>query len=380
MKIVTVAGARPNFMKIAPIGRAIQKWNATRYDTGMLENVLVHTGQHYDENMSQAFFEDLGLAPPDAYLGVGSGPHGEQTGRIMIEFERVCMEYKPDLVLVVGDVNSTIAAALVASKLHIPVAHVEAGLRSFDRTMPEEINRLLTDAISTYLFTTCQEANQNLVREGVAEERIFLVGDVMIDTLLYHREGARRHNVVKELHLQGLDDSSGYCLLTLHRPSNVDTRQALAAIMEAVYEVARDIPVIFPVHPRTGHKLREFDLMKGEGVHFIKPLSYLKFLSLMLRAEFVITDSGGIQEETTVLGIPCLTLRDTTERPVTLEKGTNTLVSPDKVAILREAGRILAGCGKKSTCIELWDGKAAERIVAILAGSTHASTIKKQGW
>ncbi len=368
MKIISVAGARPNFMKIAPIGRAIKKWNNASNGTRVLENVIVHTGQHYDENMSQVFFEDLDIAPPDIYLAVGSGSHGEQTGKIMIEFERACMDIRPDLVLVVGDVNSTIAAALVASKLHIPVAHVEAGLRSFDRRMPEEINRLLTDAISNYLFTTCHEANQNLLKEGIPEENIFLVGDVMIDSLLYHKERAGRYNVLKELQLKGVDDFRGYCLLTLHRPSNVDTRQSLMPIMEAVCEVARYIPVIFPVHPRTANRLKQFTLMKGEGIHFIQPLSYMKFLSLMLKAKFVMTDSGGIQEETTVLDIPCLTLRDTTERPVTLKEGTNILVFNDKAKIIREVQRIMEGSGKKGVCPELWDGKAAERIVRILAG------------
>lgn len=368
MKIISVAGARPNFMKIAPIGRAIKKWNNASNGTRVLENVIVHTGQHYDENMSQVFFEDLDIAPPDIYLAVGSGPHGEQTGKIMIEFERACMDIRPDLVLVVGDVNSTIAAALVASKLHIPVAHVEAGLRSFDRRMPEEINRLLTDAISKYLFTTCHEANQNLLKEGIPEENIFLVGDVMIDSLLYHKERAGRYNVLKELQLKGVDDFRGYCLLTLHRPSNVDTRQSLMPIMEAVCEVARYVPVIFPVHPRTANRLKQFNLMKGEGIHFIQPLSYMKFLSLMLKAKFVMTDSGGIQEETTVLDIPCLTLRDTTERPVTLKEGTNTLVFNDKAKIIREVQRIMEGSGKKGVCPELWDGKAAERIVRILVG------------
>jgi UDP-N-acetylglucosamine 2-epimerase (non-hydrolysing) len=374
MKIVSVAGARPNFMKIAPIGRAIKKWNNTSNGTSILENVIVHTGQHYDENMSQVFFEDLELAEPDVYLAVGSGPHGEQTGKIMIAFEKACMDLRPDLVMVVGDVNSTIAAAMVASKLHIPVAHVEAGLRSFDRRMPEEINRLLTDAISNYLFTTCQEANQNLLNEGISEENIFLVGNVMIDSLLYHKQRASRYNVVKELQLKGVDDSRGYCLLSLHRPSNVDSKQGLVPIMEAVYEVAKQIPVIFPVHPRTAHRLEQFTLMKGEGIHFIQPLSYERFLSLMSKAKFVMTDSGGIQEETTVLDIPCLTLRETTERPITL-KGTNTLVFNDKAKIIREVQQILGGNGKKGVCPELWDGKAAERIVRILAGSKHPPSI-----
>jgi len=278
------------------------------------------------------------------------------------------MDIRPDLVLVVGDVNSTLAAALVASKLHIPVAHVEAGLRSFDRRMPEEINRLLTDAISTYLFTTCDEANENLLKEGIAKEKIFLVGDVMIDSLFYHKEKARKYNVLNELHLHEINDLRGYCLMTLHRPSNVDARETLASIMEAVCEVARYIPVVFPVHPRTEQRLKQFSLMKGTGVHFIKPISYVRFLSLMLKAKFVMTDSGGIQEETTVLNIPCLTLRDTTERPVTLEKGTNTLVHNDKEKIIIEVRKIIGGDGKKGVRPELWDGKASERIVQILAG------------
>ena len=371
MKAILVVGARPNFMKIAPLLRAIHKHNQLNEPNELDEPIhplLVHTGQHYDYQMSQVFFQDLKLPKPDVYLGVGSGSHAEQTGRVMIEIEKVLLDERPDLLIVVGDVNSTLAAALAAVKIHVPVAHVEAGLRSGDRSMPEEINRLLTDQISDYLFTPSPDADDNLRKEGVAEDRIFLVGDVMVDSLLYSKPQATRSAILQRLGLT----SGSYALLTLHRPSNVDDRDTLTRIMSAVTEISRSIPVVFPAHPRTQKKLEEFSLLgqlppDPEEFLITQPLGYVDFLNLEMNARFVMTDSGGIQEETTVLGIPCLTLRDTTERPITLTRGTNTLVWHDTQRIVEEAGKILNGTGKTGNCPELWDGKAAERIVEILA-------------
>ncbi len=365
MKIALVCGARPNFMKISPLIRAIEK-HKTSSGTNLIEPILVHTGQHYDYKMSQAFFQDLGLPQADIYLSVGSGTHAEQTGKIMIEFEQVLFKEKPDLVIVVGDVNSTLAAALAAVKLHIPVAHVEAGLRSYDRTMPEEINRLLTDAISDYLFTPSPDANENLKREGIADEKIFLVGDIMVDSLLYNMERAEESQILTRL---GLDKGS-YAVLTLHRPSNVDKKESLLQIIHAVREISQRIPIVFPAHPRTRKSIKSFEFMrffKDEHIRLIEPLGYLDFLKLEINARLVMTDSGGIQEETTVVNIPCLTLRDTTERPITISQGTNVLVGNDTQKIITEASRILDGKEKKGCCPEIWDGKTAERIVEVLA-------------
>ena len=365
MKIALVCGARPNFMKIAPLMRAIGKHNACP-DGRLIEPLLVHTGQHYDYKMSQIFFENLELTEPDIHLGVGSGTHAEQTGKVMIEFEKVLFQEEPDLVVVVGDVNSTLAAALAAAKLHIPVAHVEAGLRSFDRTMPEEINRLLTDAISDYLFTPSSDANENLKKEGVPQGKIYLVGDIMVDSLLHNKEKARSSRVLSQLGVS----PGNYALLTLHRPSNVDEKGSLLKIGKALKEICQRVPIVFPVHPRTRRNIERFkldELFKDKQVLLIEPLGYLDFLKLMMDCKFAMTDSGGIQEETTVLGIPCLTLRNTTERPVTVSQGTNTLVWNDTERILEEAFNILDGKGKTGSCPELWDGKTAERIVSILA-------------
>ena len=391
MKLMSVVGARPNFMKIAPIIRAIDKRNEevhslTRRGKAM-EHFLVHTGQHYDYEMSKVFFEDLTLPKPNVYLSVGSGTHAEQTGKVIIELEKVLLKEKPDLVIVVGDVNSTLAAALTAVKLHIPVAHVEAGLRSFDREMPEEINRLLTDAISDYLFTHSPEADENLIREGIAKEKIYLVGNVMVDSLLYNKEKAERSNILSKLGL--IKDSSltshvspltSYVLLTLHRPRNVDFKDSLTEIVSALVEISKHIPIIFPAHLRTIKNLKEFNLLRffkqvnvnqGEkieqGIYLLDPLGYLDFLNLEMHAKFVMTDSGGIQDETTVLNIPCLTLRNTTERPITLTQGTNTLVWNKKDKIIEGAIRILENGGKKENCSTFWDGKAAKRIVDIIA-------------
>ena len=381
MKIVLVCGARPNFMKIAPLLRAIDKHNASSKENP-IEPILVHTGQHYDYEMSQVFFQDLELPKPDVYLGVGSGTHAEQTSRVMIEFEKVLLKEKPDLVIVVGDVNSTLAAALAAVKLHISVAHVEAGLRSYDRTMPEEINRLLTDQISDYLFTPSRDADENLKREGIPNEKIFFVGNIMVDSLLFNKARADQSQIFAQLKLA----EKGYALLTLHRPSNVDEKRSLTNIISAITKISEWIPVVFPAHPRTQKRLREFNLnppspviaspdvtgawqsQSQSSILITPPLSYLDFLKLEMYAKFVMTDSGGIQEETTVLNVPCLTLRDTTERPITIIRGTNMLVGNSPRKIIQEASKILASNSKSPSHIELWDGRTAERIVAILAG------------
>lgn len=367
MKIVNVVGARPNFMKIAPIMRAIDKYNQS--NSSKIEPILIHTGQHYDYEMSKVFFKDLELPEPDIYLGVGSGTHSEQTGKVMIEFEKVLVKEKPDLVVVVGDVNSTLACALSTVKLHIPVAHVEAGLRSFDRSMPEEINRLLTDAISEFLFTPSSDADENLRNEGISNEKIFQVGDVMVDSLFLNLAKAKDSSILKDLNL-----SSDYTVITLHRPSNVDDRDNFLNILEALKIISKRIPVIFPIHPRTKKQVEFFNLQNcfediptnDPGIYSIEPLGYLDFLSLMMKAKFIMTDSGGVQKETTVLGIPCLTLRDTTEWPLTLTEGTNTLVWNDPRRITEEAFKILDGQSKNGNCPRLWDGRAAERIVEIL--------------
>lgn len=366
MKIVLVVGARPNFMKVAPTIRAINKHNASTRSTH-IERTLVHTGQHYDYEMSQVFFQDLELPKPDVYLGVGSGTHAEQTGRIMIEFEKVLFKERPDLVTVVGDVNSTLAGALAAVKLCISVAHVEAGLRSYDRTMPEEINRLLTDAVSDYLFTPSRDADENLKREGISQEKIFFVGNVMVDSLLYNKTRAKQSQILSQLKLT----EEGYALVTLHRPTNVDEKDSLLRIIKALQEITRRLPIVFPAHPRTRKNITKFgfsQIFEDRRILLIEPLGYLDFLNLEMNAKFVMTDSGAIQEETTVLSIPCLTLRETTERPITVSQGTNILVWNDSQRITEEAFKILDGKGKTGNCPELWDGKAAERIVDIISG------------
>jgi len=349
LRIVNVVGARPNFMKMAPLMLAY------RQHPEAFAPVLVHTGQHYDANMSKLFFDQLHLPAPDVYLGVGSGSHAEQTAKVMVEMEKLLTANRPDLVVVVGDVNSTMAATIVAAKLCIPVAHVEAGLRSGDRAMPEEINRLVTDALSDYCFTTSADADENLRREGVPASKIHLVGNVMIDTLLR----------LKELALQRGNRPTGrYGFVTLHRPSNVDDRATLAGIVAALDKINRDLPLIFPVHPRTAARLKEFGLTTS--LKQVEPLGYLDALNLLAGATLVLTDSGGLQEETTVLGVPCLTIRENTERPVTITEGTNTLVGTDPGKILAEAVKVLAGRGKAGRVPKFWDGRAAERIVQCL--------------
>lgn len=383
-KWALVAAARPNFMKIAPLIRAVHAYN--EINGCNIYPFLVHTGQHYDVNMSDFFFKDLNLPEPDVHLGVGSGNHGEQTGKILIEFEKVLLRQRPELVIVVGDVNSTIACSLAAVKLHIPVAHVEAGLRSFDRSMPEEINRIVTDSISDYLFTPSPDGDENLLKEGIPAEKIFLVGDIMVDSLLFNLKEAKKTDILERLGLQPkpLTDrcqlTTDYCLLTLHRPSNVDNKETLSRILGALATVSSRIPILFPAHPRTRKMIDEFDFkshfvdisnndlpITNSGMYLANPFGYLDFLNLMAHAKIVMTDSGGIQEETTVLNIPCITLRDTTERPITLSEGTNVLVKDDPKRIVEEVEKILGGNGRKGTCPKIWDGHTAERIVRVLA-------------
>jgi len=365
MRLTCVVGARPNFMKVAPILRA-----AARHPE--LECRLVHTGQHYDERMSTLFFTELGLPQPDVYLGVGSGSHAAQTARVMLAFDEVLDQHPTDGVLVVGDVNSTLACALVAVKRSIMVAHVEAGLRSGDRRMPEEINRVVTDQISDYLFTTERLADQNLQAEGIPAERIHFVGNVMIDTLLEHRERARQSNVLRRLELS----SGEYAICTLHRPSNVDTPSAAANTVRALEELARRLPVALPLHPRTQAKLEEFGFLQQirewPSVRIVEPLGYLDFLALMDQARVVFTDSGGIQEETTALGVPCLTFRANTERPITVTEGTNQLIGLDPNRLAAALDELLAGKSATGRVPEFWDGRAAERILAILIASCGA--------
>lgn len=365
MKVLNVVGARPNFMKMAPIIEAMNRYPES------FHHMLIHTGQHYDQQMSKSFFQDLGMPTPDVDLGVGSGSHAEQTARIMVEFEKVCLKEKPDLVLVVGDVNSTMACTITAKKLGIKVAHVEAGLRSRDMSMPEEINRLCTDVLCDYLFTTDHFADENLLAEGVPKQKIHFVGNVMIDTLLKHKEMARSLGLMETL---GVSQGE-FAVLTLHRPANVDDKQVFEAILSALSEVAKRIPILFPIHPRTRKMAEEFDLThyftdggRVTGIWVTEPLGYLDFLHLNMHAKVVFTDSGGLQEETTVLGVPCITLRPNTERPVTCEVGTNFIVGNDPSRILDAANSILDGKVFEGRVPDRWDGAAAERIVKVLLG------------
>jgi UDP-N-acetylglucosamine 2-epimerase (non-hydrolysing) len=358
-KILHVVGARPNFMKIAPLIHAIER-------AGFADQKLVHTGQHYDASMSEVFFADLYLPRPDVHLGVGSGSHAEQTAKVMIGFEQVCLEEKPDLVVVAGDVNSTMACAIDCAKLRIPCAHVEAGLRSFDLDMPEEVNRIVTDRLCEILLTPSPDADENLRREGTPEERIFRVGNVMIDSLLAHLPKAKATCTPARLGVE----PGGYAVLTLHRPSNVDDPRVLDALLGAFAGIQRNIPLIFPVHPRTRKRLEEFGfsarLAAMPALKLCEPLGYLEFLGLMAQAKLILTDSGGLQEEATALGIPCLTLRENTERPITVTEGTNTIVGMDPALIVLEATRAISGQGKAGRIPALWDGRASERIGAVL--------------
>jgi UDP-N-acetylglucosamine 2-epimerase (non-hydrolysing) len=365
VRILGVVGARPNFVKMAPLLRAFEAQRAGRADLAIR---LVHTGQHYDAALSESFFAELEIRPPDVNLGVGSGSHAEQTARVLTGVERLCRTEHPDLVIVVGDVNSTLAAALAAAKLGIPVAHVEAGLRSGDRTMPEELNRLLTDALADLCFTTCAEATENLAREGVSRDRIWFVGNVMIDSLLRHRPRARRPRILDALGLA----ARGYAVLTLHRPASVDGREDFLTVLDAIEPVAAAMPVVYPVHPRSRRMLEEHHLggvaARRGRVHLVEPLGYLEFLYLMDHAGLVLTDSGGIQEETTVLGVPCLTLRRSTERAVTIEEGTNRLVGVDRASVAAALADVQAGRWPGGRAPALWDGRAAERIVDVVLG------------
>ena len=372
-KVIHVVGARPNFVKVAPILKEMRKYP-------QFESILVHTGQHYDYMMSKAFFKDLIIPALDIHLGVGSGTHAEQTAKIMLAFEKVCIRKRPDMVIVYGDVNSTLACSIVAAKLRLPICHVEAGLRSFDRSMPEEINRIVTDSVSDYLFTTCEDANNNLRNEGIPKKKIYLVGNVMIDTLLQFKQKAQKSTILNKLGIvkKATDDNHQYAVLTLHRPSNVDNKKTLKNIIEAIEIVSKEIPVIFPTHPRTKkqihivtrgsylhdfYKKNKYALSVDRGIYMIEPLSYLDFINLVSNSKFVLTDSGGVQEETTVLGIPCLTLRKNTERPITVSEGTNTIVGNDKTKIISESLKILHGKVKSGKVPRFWDGKASQRII-----------------
>jgi len=360
VKVISVVGARPNLMKIAPLARVMGKKH------GQITHLLVHTGQHYDHDLSATFFKELEIPEPDVNLGVGSGSHAEQTGKIMIEFEKVILQYKPDLIIVVGDVNSTIACSLVASKLGIKVAHVEAGLRSFDRTMPEEINRILTDAISDLLFTTEEIANKNLRREGIPEEKIFFVGNVMIDTVIHCLE--KIENVA--LPFDDLKEND-YAVITLHRPSNVDNPEVLRNILSAFHSISKKLKLVIALHPRTMKNVKAFGFEDrlsqiSHNAIITGPLGYLEMLRLNRSARMVITDSGGLQEETTYLGIPCITMRENTERPSTIQIGTNVLVGNDPDRLFYYFEKFMSNNFKKGQIPPLWDGKAAERIVEII--------------
>ena len=352
MKVLNIVGARPNFMKMAPIVAEMKRRG--------IEQILVHTGQHYDEAMSASFFRDLGMPQPDINLEIGSGSHAQQTARIMMAFEAVVLEHKPDWIVVVGDVNSTIACALVATKLGVKVAHVEAGLRSRDWAMPEEVNRVLTDRIADLLLTPSADGDENLLQEGIAAERIVCVGNVMIDTLFMQHNRAKDLRVYESLGLT----AGAYGVVTLHRPSNVDDPGTLRQIFSALVQITKELPLIFPAHPRTQTRLKEFGLAVPAGMKMVNPMGYLDFLSLWSNARLVLTDSGGLQEETTALGIPCLTLRENTERPITVDEGTNKIVGTDPVRIMSAATEILCGGQSRESRIPaLWDGQAAVRVI-----------------
>lgn len=360
--LVCVVGARPNFMKMAPIIRALKKYDQ------LIIPYLVHTGQHYDQAMKDTFFEQLGIPEPDKDLGVGSGSHAVQTANIMLKFEPVLDEVKPFAVLVVGDVNSTIACGLVAVKKQIPLIHVEAGLRSYDREMPEEINRILTDQLSDLLLTTERAAEENLIKEGIDSKRVHFAGNVMIDSLLTNcKQAVPIINTLQNYACKQNVITSEYALLTLHRPSNVDDPVTLTQLMKVISEVSFKLPVIFPVHPRTQQKIADAGLLNDlspDRVIMLPPVSYLEMLGLMQSAKLVLTDSGGLQEETTALGVPCITLRENTERPITVTEGTNTIVGSDPLKIMQCVDDVLQSGGKSGRVPEYWDGQAAERIVA----------------
>jgi len=364
-KIVHVVGARPNFMKIAPLMRAMDAHNAAAPEP-VFEQTLVHTGQHYSKEMSDLLFEELGLPAPTINLGVGSGSHGEQTGKILIQFEEYILQLKPDMVVVVGDVNSTIACALAAKKLHIPVAHVEAGLRSGDMGMPEEINRVMTDAISDIMFTTEESGNKHLAQENVAADRIKFVGNTMIDSLLSHKDKALQRPTLSDLKLKNGDKVKPYAVVTLHRPSNVDNESTLKGLVDVIKAISKDLLIVFPIHPRTLSQLKAFglydDFEDSEDIIISGPQGYLDFMNLTANAKLILSDSGGIQEEATVLRVPCLTLRDNTERPVTISHGTNRLVGSEPKAILDAYNDIMKQDFSSMPPPKFWDGSASARI------------------
>jgi len=355
-QIVSVVGARPNFMKMAPLYKEIKN--------NGYEQILIHTGQHYDENMSKIFFTDLEIPMPDINFNIGSGSHANQTAKIMIKFEEFCLKNKPSLVIVFGDVNSTVACSLVCAKMGIKIAHVESGLRSGDKTMPEEINRIITDQLSDILFTPSIGANNNLLNEGIDASKIFFVGNIMIDSLMNNIVKTKKSNILNELEIS----SKNYALLTLHRPGNVDKKSTLQSLIEIISIISKDIQIIFPVHPRTHNSFDDklHEIINESNIKLCPPLGYIDFIHLMNCSKFVMTDSGGIQEETTALNIPCLTLRENTERPVTIEKGTNTLVKFDANVIKDAVDDILINGGKTGLIPDLWDGKTANRILEVI--------------
>jgi UDP-N-acetylglucosamine 2-epimerase (non-hydrolysing) len=358
-KIALVVGARPNFMKSAPLLRQLQKFPE------LFEAQLIHTGQHYDYELSQLFFEQLKMKEPDIFLGVGSSSHANQTAQIMIKIEELFIENRPDLVVVFGDVNSTMASAIVASKLCIDMAHVEAGLRSFDNTMPEEINRIVTDRLSEYLFVSEDSGLNNLKNEGVSDDKVFLTGNIMIDSLISNFEKAKSSEILNQLSLKPRE----YATLTMHRPANVDNESTLGQFMDILISIGRKITVVFPCHPRTRNKLEEFELLNSvdkNAVKIIEPIGYLDFLKLQSESKFVLTDSGGIQEETTYMKIPCITLRENTERPATIEIGSNTLTGLDSAKINDAIDQIMDGSYKTGNIPKFWDGETSNRIVDIL--------------
>lgn len=359
LKILSVVGARPNLVKMSAISNAIKRCPE-------IKSILLHTGQHYDYQLHRVFFKDLELPTPHINLGVGSDTDAKQIAKIMSSFAKALKEISPDLVIVFGDVNSTLACALVSAQEKVSLAHVEAGLRSFDPRMPEELNRTITDSVSDYLFTTCEDANKNLIQEGMDKKRIFLVGNVMIDTLLRYKEKIAKSNIIQRLKIRNEE----FILLTLHRSENVDDRVNLESILAALKEISHNIRIIYPLHPRARKQLQKFRLMNKiksmKNLELLKPCGYLDFIKLLSKSELVLTDSGGVQEETTVLGIPCLTLRQNTERPVTVKLGTNKIIGIEAKAIILETERILNGSKRGGKIPPFWDGKAAERIIKVL--------------
>ncbi|MBW6442505.1 UDP-N-acetylglucosamine 2-epimerase (non-hydrolyzing) [Patescibacteria group bacterium] len=363
MKIINVVGARPNFIKIAPLLEEYKKWPK-------IKSLLVHTGQHYDFNMSQRFFDELKISKPDYNLGIGSGSHAQQTARIMLSFEKVCIKEKPDLVVVVGDVNSTVACALVAKKMNINVAHVEAGLRSFDESMPEEINRILTDHLSDFLFVTEESGKKNLQNENIPPKKIFFVGNIMIDSLVKNLREINNRKIIENLNLNKKD----YLVITFHRPSNVENKEILSKLLGYIKDLSKDMVIVFPIHPRTKKALEDYKLKEIGGylknIKVTEPLGYLDFISLVKNSKGVLTDSGGVQEETTFLGVPCITLRENTERPITIKRGTNHLISNiHEEGVLEKIKNLIENFKPRVKNPEKWDGKTAERILKVIVKS-----------